>query len=262
MMMQKTRCESAATQGLRSDTIQANKMAASACEQLPHPSLPLACWLWTSPLKTSLAPKDPLKFSENIGFSKNNFWQVCCLHEESMIHWLLTSHFQIAPLSHRLHTPWSPIHSETNWGLSVSQSGAADVLLVDVGLQLPYLAIEAARSGKWAALPGARSCRRRYGALRWLCRSKHTPRAHVCCACITGATTYTECPASSVMRWDASIWFDFVFKSTYHTSLTCWSFLILVIPWQLTNHNRYIYKSQFQCDCTVKAKTSYFDSNS
>lgn len=105
MMMQKTRCESAATQGLRSDTIQANKMAASACEQLPHPSLPLACWLWTSPPKTSLAPKDLLKFSENIGFSPNNCWQVYCLHEESLVHWLLASYFQMAPLSHRLHIP-------------------------------------------------------------------------------------------------------------------------------------------------------------
>lgn len=45
-------------------------MAASACERLPHPSLPLACWLWTSPLKTSLAPEDHPESQTKLALSK------------------------------------------------------------------------------------------------------------------------------------------------------------------------------------------------
>lgn len=99
MMMQKTRCESAAAQGLRSDTIQANEMAASACERLPHPSLPLACWLWTPPshFKPASLPKTPPPLSDNIDFSKKNkknngFWRVCRpFNREIIVYWLLIS---------------------------------------------------------------------------------------------------------------------------------------------------------------------------
>lgn len=69
MMMQIVRCESAVTQGLRSDTLQATKKAASA--SMRPPSLtPLGLLVADlSPLTTSLAPKCP-QISDKIGFCK------------------------------------------------------------------------------------------------------------------------------------------------------------------------------------------------
>lgn len=46
--MMQLRCESAVTQGLRSDVLQATKMPESAGLH-PEPPFPLALWLWTSP---------------------------------------------------------------------------------------------------------------------------------------------------------------------------------------------------------------------
>lgn len=46
--MMQLRCESAVTQGLRSDVLQATKMLESAGLH-PEPPFPLALWLWTSP---------------------------------------------------------------------------------------------------------------------------------------------------------------------------------------------------------------------
>lgn len=60
MMMQIVRCESAVAQGLRSDTFQATKKAESASMRPPHPLIPLACLLRTSPRsQPALLPNAP-----------------------------------------------------------------------------------------------------------------------------------------------------------------------------------------------------------
>lgn len=97
-------------------------------------------------------------------------------------------------------SPSSPLHSETDRGgrvwASLALPGGCWSAVASPGHW------SGAQAKKRATLPGARSRRRHYGALRWLCRQRHAPRAHVCCACITGAVTRTECPASSVGRGD------------------------------------------------------------
>lgn len=65
MMMQILRCESAVTQGLRSDTLQATQKAASASVR-PQPLYPLACWLTTSPLLPPALLLNPPRISEKI----------------------------------------------------------------------------------------------------------------------------------------------------------------------------------------------------
>lgn len=178
MMMQIVRCESAVAQGLRSDTSQATKMAASACERLPYPLLPLACWLWTSPHITSLAPKCP-QISDRIGFRKVIHFDMCL--SLSLVNgcWL-AFHFQMPPVwnqngSHRL-LPSTflrcPLYSEISQGVKCE----------------PVWCCRCTASGCWsaAASPGHSTgaaakimifARRKvtqaalYGALRWWCRT-------------------------------------------------------------------------------------------
>lgn len=65
MMMQIVRCESAVAQGLRSDTFQATKRAERASMRLPSPSLPLACWLRTSPHSNQPSSQMPQNLRHN-----------------------------------------------------------------------------------------------------------------------------------------------------------------------------------------------------
>lgn len=62
-------------------------------------------------------------------------------------------------------------------GLSVSQSGVAGVLPVDVGLQLPHLAIQPAQQRKEWFLPGAKSRKRHY-MVHWGDGVEQTRTAH------------------------------------------------------------------------------------
>lgn len=71
----------------------------------PTPHTPTGLLAVDLPTKTSLAPEDPLKFSENIGYSKkHNCWQVCCLHEES-VSLAHAFSFPNGPFSHWLNIP-------------------------------------------------------------------------------------------------------------------------------------------------------------
>lgn len=202
MMMQIVRCESAVAQGLRSDTLQATKKAASASMRPPPPSLPLACWLRTSPHSqpASLpnAPKSQTRLAFGRTFTLNEF-------QYSAINscWLVD--FSNCPMiwNHRLIPPCpppqcSPLFWDTLRVPSVCQSGVAGVLPGIAGLQLSHLAIQRAqqRSNDLCQEQGHAS------SITWcivvvvVARDTHTPRAGVCCACITGTITCTKCPAS------------------------------------------------------------------
>ncbi len=109
-------------------------------------------------------------------------------------HWLMPQPPLLSPL----------LFWDTLWVLSVCQSGVAGVLPGVVGLQRSYLAIQRAQQRSIDLCFGARSREQRYmvhcgggGGKR------HTPRACVCCACITGTITCTNCPTSQVVRYNA-----------------------------------------------------------
>lgn len=212
MMMQIVRCESAVAQGLRSDTSQATKMAASACERLPYPSLPLACWLWTSPLITSLAPKCP-QISDRIGFRKIIHFDMCL--SLSLVNgcWL-AFHFQMPPVwnqngSHRLLSSTflrCPLYSEISQGGSVWASLVLQVycqwMLVCSCLTWPFNRRSSEKNDFCQAQSHASGI---IWCIEVMVSNRHAPRAGVCCACITGAITHTNCPASSVVKWDESL---------------------------------------------------------
>lgn len=74
MMMQIVRCESAVAQGLRSDTFQATKKAASASKRLPIPSLPFGLLVADLPTHNQPRTQMPPNLRHNWLFKSKSFF--------------------------------------------------------------------------------------------------------------------------------------------------------------------------------------------
>lgn len=175
LMMQIVRCESAVTQGLRSDILQATKKGGKRKHATPTPSLPLARLLWTSPhSQPASLPNAP-----NLRFTIGFFFKTLYLTTNN---WLDPN----APSFNSVATGWNikphnPLYSEILPGCWVCASLVAQVfcpgLVVCSSLIWPF---SERSSDAQQPLPGARSSKRHNMVNCGGSGNRHTPRACVC----------------------------------------------------------------------------------
>lgn len=203
MMIMQMRCESAVAQGLRSEILQETKKAESASMRPTPPSPPLACWLRTSPhSKPASLPNAPTSQTW-LAFEKNSLCHVQLNLYANSVYWLFpnahTTNITVEPLvdpARPLLYP-SEIYKGAEcvpvWWSRCSARGCWSAAVLD--------GHSASAAAKWWPANGKVKQTALYGALWWW----QTPRPCVCCACITGTITCTNCPVSQVVRYHAHI---------------------------------------------------------
>lgn len=187
--MQMVRCESAVAQGLRSDKHLKCDEREQSNFHSPHSLWPSSC---RPPLSTSLAPK-----SSQISNNWYNTKDFCYIQLSAVIHPAQCFHLQTMICMTFAPSLWDVMGAEEfaslvfqmfcQWLLSAAVSPGHSA-----GAAAKWLFAKSKVA--WAALNGA---------LHWWRRD--TLHASVCCACITGTVTCTNCPASKVVRCHAHI---------------------------------------------------------